>query len=104
MAKLLTKKEIDRRLELKNISVISEFKNTTSKPLFRHKFCGYEWMATLDNVLRLSGCPKCAGNIKLSNTIIDDRLKGTRRKRIGDYVNIDTPIDFKCLDCEDIRN
>src|ERR1700690_139077 len=34
---------------------------------------------------------------KLTNEIVDDRLKGSDIIRLGNYVNGNTPIDFKCL-------
>jgi hypothetical protein len=101
--KKLAFEEINKILEHKQIILLQEVSNTDAIGDFKHLKCGYEWKATVDGVIRVSGCPFCAGNLKLSNEIIDNKLIGTTTKRIGNYINIDTPIDFQCLDCGHIR-
>lgn len=54
--------EDEVRLRLINmnngITIIGEYKNTTSKTLFRHQ-CGYEWETKPSHVLSGVGCPNC---------------------------------------------
>lgn len=90
--------EIDKKLKKRKIKRLS--------PIISHKIpfkikClidGHEWYATFHNIMyRKSSCPKCGGSLKLTNTDVDNRLKKRKIKRIGEYINADTKIKWKCL-------
>lgn len=62
--------------------------------------CNYIWKVMPDNILNNNtGCPKCSGNLPLSNYIIDQKLIENNRqiKRIGNYINSKTKINWQCL-------
>ncbi|EMK4770678.1 GIY-YIG nuclease family protein [Escherichia coli] len=50
-----------------NVEVLGEIKNISTKVLCRCKVCDHEWYVTPDSLKRGHGCPKCAGNRKLSH-------------------------------------
>jgi hypothetical protein len=67
--------------------------------------CKYIWLSSPNNILNLNtGCPNCAGNVKFTNEIIDQKLLFTKRpiKRIGDYISNKIPMPCQCLDCNHI--
>jgi hypothetical protein len=101
-SKKLTNETVDARLYSLNIKRLSNYiNNKTKTPLQCLKEnCNHIWSPTISSVLNAGrGCPKCGGNTKLSNEIIDARLLETGRaiKRLGNYIGIDTKINFECL-------
>jgi hypothetical protein len=101
MARRPSNEEIDQALLQKKIKRLDEYVNARTKILFVCLICEYEWMARPFNILSAkcdSGCPKCAGNARMTNEEIDKRLIGRNIKRIGSYAkNSDEKIKFQCL-------
>jgi len=97
--KKLTIEEVDRRLLLKNIKRISEYKNTFILSDVICLVCGKKWKTKIKNILCKNGhgCGKCGKNEKLTNEEIDNRLKGGNIIRIGDVKNAMVKIKFKCI-------
>jgi glutaredoxin len=100
----LTDEIIDNRIKGKHIKRVSKYTNTNVKILWEclDVKCGHKWKSLVSSVLHAnSGCPVCSGNMKLTNEIIDERLKYRPIKRIDDYITGRTNIKFKCLnpDC-----
>lgn len=95
--------EIKTRLLLRKIELIGEFNGMDNHSMFKCKqtSCGYIWFAGLAGVVgnthKNGGCPKCAGNLKLNNEIVDERLKFRNIKRLDNYKNNRMKIKFKCL-------
>lgn len=50
----------------KNVIIIGEYRNSTTKMLCSCKKCGYQWEATPNSLLQGNGCHKCKGGIKKS--------------------------------------
>ncbi len=102
-----TNEIIDQRLlnQGGTLKRISNYINNYSNIDFECLKCYYIWPGQPCAVAPLNtkptGCPNCAGNVKLSNEYIDFFLKEKSIQRIGNYINIKTPIEFKCLilDC-----
>lgn len=62
---------------------------------------GYIWSCTPTHILNDNiGCPKCAGNAKLTNEDVDKKLIGRNIKRIENYIGNDTNIKWKCVICD----
>jgi hypothetical protein len=97
----LTNEIIDYRLlcNKRNIKRIGNYIDNKTPILFQClvENCKYQWMARPYNILNKRGCPQCVGLVRLTDQIIDERLKNTTIKRIGKYINCKTPIDFQCL-------
>jgi hypothetical protein len=65
--------------------------------------CQFQWEAPPSYLLggSQSGCPKCGRSLQLTNEEVDARLQGGNIRRIGDYINSKTPMEFACTvsDC-----
>ena len=93
---------IDKRLEGRDIKRLGNYSNNRDPIDFicTLENCKYIWAASTSNVLFGTGCPKCAGKMLLTNEMVDLKLIGRNIKRLNDYVNISTAINFQCLECE----
>lgn len=103
----LSNSDLDHKLLIRNIKRLDNYVKSSTPIYFQCLLphCGFIWKTTPNSILSMqSGCPKCAGLVKLSNEDIDFRLEGRDIKRLDDYINIDTPINFKCLkeDCQNV--
>ena len=91
---------IDSRLSKVNTNIerTSDFKNTVSKMSWRCKKDGCEWLSLPLSILKGHGCPECSGNQKLTNEIIDTKLRKANRKieRISDFVHRTIKMKWKC--------
>lgn len=100
MSKRITNKDIDKRLNGRNIKRLESYVNNKKKILWKClvKDCQYEWKTAAGNILNdNTGCPKCAGSLKLNNDYIDKLINGRQIKRLDYYINTNTPINFVCL-------
>lgn len=95
----LTNEIIDNKLNNRNIERLENYTNNGSLMNFKCLIdeCGYIWSARWRDINKGSGCPKCVGKVKLTNEIIDERLKNRSIQRLDSYINSSTPIHFKCL-------
>ena len=59
--------------------------------------CNYEWAATANSICVGSGCPKCSGLARLTNEILDEKLKNRLIIRIGNVNGTKNKIEFRCL-------
>lgn len=102
--KRITQQEYENRVfskHGKDIKVLGEYKNKRTKILVLCK-CGYKWETNPEPLTRGHGCPKCAGNIRRTTEEFKDIVKQLTNNRyivLGGYVNKDTPIKLKHLDC-----
>lgn len=102
MATKLTNETVDNRLKQDNrdITRIGEYINAATKMEWECNTCNHHWHTTANSVLNLkSGCPKCFGKIKHTNADIDSMISAGI-KRLGDYINFDTPILWGCRTCD----
>ena len=80
-----------------NIAMLDEFLGTGSRNLFHCNMCTHEWSTTYSSVVNNgTGCPKCYGNLPLTNAIVDERLAERGIKRIGEYTSSRSPILLMC--------
>jgi len=103
----LTNDIIDEKLVPKNIKRIDDYISVIIPLKLECLICKYEWRTNIRNVIRdkkSSGCPSCSGKVRLTNIIVDERLKNRNIKRLGDCKGGHTKIDFQCLiqDCNNI--
>ena len=84
-----------------NIIFLNEYYNNRSRMQCKCKKCGYEWETSAADLMSGKGCPKCAGNLKLTNEEFIKRLQNHNPNIIcqEDYKGIDTKILFKCKRC-----
>lgn len=99
----LTNEIVDKRLldQNRRMRRIGEYASAHNKILWECSICDNTWNATPASVLNLkSGCPDCFGNTKHNNKYIDQKIKGRTLRRVSDYINYDTPIEWKCEVCD----
>lgn len=104
MGKKLTKDQInkDLREEGRKIQLIGELVNSRTKAEFNCMICNHYWYATPTRVrTSKSGCPKCAGTLKLTKERINMDLKKENRNLVleREYINARTPAKFRCTKC-----
>lgn len=100
--KRLTNEEVDRRLNITNIRRVDDYINKRTPILFKCISCNYEWKTRPQGVINhKTGCPNCNSNIRLTNEIIDEKLKDKNIKRISSYITGSSQITVQCLikDC-----
>lgn len=102
-----TNEQIDSLLLINNLSVkrIGNYINNYSKIKWECLNCNNNWLASPNGIKGGRGCPKC-NDTKLSNFDVDNYLIGNNLniKRIAEYINAHTKINWQCLICEFIWN
>lgn len=97
-----TTESVKIKLLRRKIKLLNSYKNRHTKMLLKCNACDYAWEAFGSNVFNTknpTGCPSCNGSpttSKLSNKIIDTRVKNRGIRRIGNYKNNSTPLKWKC--------
>jgi DNA-directed RNA polymerase subunit RPC12/RpoP len=94
--KIILERIKDRELELISTNYI---KSSTSLK-WKCKICNYEWLAAWNSIYSGSGCPNCAGKIKLTIEEIKERIKNKSFELTStNYINANTPLEWKCKIC-----
>ena len=92
-----------KKLESVNTEVIplDEYVTAKTKILFRCKKCNYEWKTTPDGILHGAGCPKCAGNARITHEEFVQTMLAINPavEIIGNYKNSSSKIEYKCKKC-----
>lgn len=105
--KKLSNDIVDQRLKEKNrpIKRISEYKSSPKKMKWQCLKCDHLWEAAFQNIYcGKNGCPKCSKRLRLTNEIVDQRLKeaGINIERIDEYKNLNTSMKWRCKNCNHI--
>ena len=68
--------------------------------------CNTKWTPTPKSLLNNHGCPKCSGNLRLTNNEFMERLKNNHNYEniivLGKYKNVSSKIKCKCKTCKNI--
>lgn len=108
MSKKKTHDEYVKEVSIKNpnVDIIGTYINSNTKIAHKCVVCGHTWESFPFNILKGSGCPKCANNKKANNrafTINEytERLAqiNPRIEFIGDYKNANTRALHLCKVC-----
>ena len=100
MNKKLTNEIVDTRILDRSIKRLDDYINNKTPIRFQCLIstCNYIWpTAPTDLINKGHGCPQCAGELKLTNEIIDERIKGRPIKRLDAYQGNKVKIRFQCL-------
>ena len=82
-----------------NIKLLSVYINSKLKNDLECLECGYEWKACYDHFRSQNqGCPKCSGNIKLTQEFVENAYLKTNIKLLSIYVNASTKNNLECLE------
>jgi len=94
---------VDERLKNKTIKRIGTATNNRTKIEFECLIDGHRWITSPSNIFVGYGCPKCGGKLPTkSNEIVDLHILNSDVKRIGNYKNDNTKIEFECILCKNI--
>lgn len=106
MARKITNEIFTAEMKHKNlnITVLGEYTGMAHKILVQCEH-NHQWYGTAGDLIRGSGCPHC-NHIKLSNDrsssqeYVEDKIKGSDIKIIGEYTNVRSRIQVQCTKCQ----
>lgn len=83
------------------IEIIGDFVGANNRIKAQCKVCNHEWHVRPSSLRLGSGCPKCAGTLKMAHNDSVERLNSVQPNIIplAEYINIDTSIRIKCKIC-----
>ena len=87
-----------------NVEIIGDFIRSNIKLPVRCKICNYEWTATPSSLRLGSGCPQCAGTLKITHEQFVAKLQVLQPDIIPltKYINCKTKITVRCNVCNHI--
>lgn len=85
-----------------NIELVGEFKNVSTKSLFKCNTHDYEWEATPNYILKNGKCPKCSGRYKKTTEEFKEELGQINPdiEVLEEYTGRNNPILVRCLKCD----
>lgn len=85
----------------KTLRLLSEYKGSDKHVEVECTVCGYRWSTSAQHLLGDTGCPKCAGNMQLTNDEFLERISAINPDVMPktEYVNGDTRINCQCRKC-----
>lgn len=103
----LTNEEVDFRIKERNIQRLDTIQGIGNKNKWKCLVpnCGYEWITTPRSIIhQKSKCPKCIGNLPLTDDDIDNLLKERNIQRLDHIEDSHEKTRWKCLnkDCDNI--
>lgn len=102
MSSKLSNEIIDSRLISSDMPIKrkGQYKLYNTKIEWECLICCYCWLTAPAEIFTNNhGCPRCAGNTRLTNEEIDRRLEGRNIERVGDCKGALKKISWKCLVC-----
>jgi ssDNA-binding Zn-finger/Zn-ribbon topoisomerase 1 len=103
----LTHDEYVRRINEKHngeIEVLGRYIRGSDKLRFKHSVpeCQFEWEAIATKLLHETGCPKCAGNLKLTQDEFEEKVRLKHNGEIevlGQYTGVHNKVLFRHVIC-----
>jgi transcription initiation factor IIE alpha subunit len=94
----LTNEIIDQRLEGRPIKRIGNYDTDCLPMKFQCQIedCYHIWETRFNHINSGSGCPKCLNQIPLTDEVVDQRLKGRSIRRISEFKDTRSPMQFQC--------
>ena len=103
MRNILTEEEYLRKVQEIHegrITVLGEFKNSSTKVLVKCNVCGHKWEVAPYNTLKGNGCRKCRDRkrAKPYDKFIQEfkEIHGGNIKILSEYIDMSTPIRLQC--------
>ena len=84
-----------------DIELLGQYANSSTKIECRCKKCNHKWQSLPYNLIRGQGCPRCAKNRTMSRSEYIETLQERNLTigLIGNYKNLTSKTEFKCLIC-----
>jgi hypothetical protein len=98
--KLVNNQIIDTKLSDRNITRLDDFIATNTPISWSCNVCDHKWKTSPTKILNEgTGCPKCSNRVRHTNEDIDHRCGAIGIRRVGNYVNTHTKIEWCCKKC-----
>ena len=83
------------------IEIIGDYTKANDKIKARCKTCNHEWDVAPTSLRLGTGCPRCAGTLKITHNQFVERLNKLQPNIIPltEYINTDTKVTIKCKVC-----
>ncbi len=83
------------------IEIVGNYTEANNKIKARCKTCNHEWYVSPTSLRLGSGCPKCAGTLKITHSQFVERLNKLQPNIIPltEYINTNTKVTIKCKVC-----
>ena len=97
-----TQQEYMDKIRNTDINVLGVYQGVFIPILHKCGICGYEWNTAPNNILKGRRCPKCAGNIKLTNEDFIRRMLqiNPNIQILTHYINANTKVICRCKICD----
>lgn len=84
-----------------DIEVIGRYTYKKNRILVRCRVCGHEWEPIAQSLIRGSGCPRCAGVLKLTEAEFKDRLEESNPslEYVSGYKGNSKRVNVRCTAC-----
>lgn len=102
MPEKFTNEIFDELIKNRPIKRLENYINCSTKIKFKCLINGCEWITQPMSILRGFGCAKCSSNVKYTNETFDLKISKLNIKRLDNYVNNVTKLNFMCLECNTI--
>lgn len=102
-AECITDEYVDMRLSNRSMERLEPISGGNTKHHWRclKDDCGYDWYAKPSQILNgNTGCPKCAGNLPITNVWVDTKLDGRHILRLEDVATSTVKILWMCTKFE----
>lgn len=93
---VITETEARKRAHFANVDILSYGGSSTAMSLFKCRVDGHEWSTSLSS---LRGCPKCAGNLPITDDDVRSRLVGRDITLVSYGGCVDAQSTFNCGKC-----
>lgn len=99
---MLTTEQLNKRLELRHIQVISEYSTVQEKATFKCLYCNHQWNKKVAKILYDEyGCPKCCSKVIVNNPSklgeMNERLKKLGLSLNEEYKGTNEIYTLTCL-------
>jgi hypothetical protein len=92
----LNKDDLQEQLLDRNIEMVDDYTNATTKMRFRCMLDGYEWSTTMNSLRCGTGCPRCAGKEHITTEQFSKLIAHRTFVCIGGYSATMSKTSFKC--------
>jgi len=96
---VITTNEYSESISNRNIEVLDEYQGSSTKinHLCLVSGCGYVWKASPSNIKKGSGCPKCAGVVKITRKMYLENIAHKKIDLVDEFIDASTEVMHRCL-------
>lgn len=100
ISKKYSQEYVDNFLKSRNISTNQLHINVNNIVDYNCLICNYNWKSTFSSIHNnKTGCPKCAGTLKYSDSYVNEYLLSRNMQKNNLYINNKSLLNLTCLIC-----